>query len=327
MRTEGGLLAPVAEPQRDGWWWRVWRAGAISVLIVGDDTAWQGEIAALLEAEGYAVRIDDGSGDLADPSCPFDIAVVDLGLTARSPRAVCTALRAWSIVPILAVAPCSGREPVVLEAYAAGADQCVSPTVRSRELLARVRALLRRHPPLPRRIIDLADEGEGAISLDPSTCTAVIAGQSVSLTTQESAILYALLWRPGRCRDPGGADEPGCPWMPGRRPGRLVRQVRTKLEAVEGKRRIVAVRGVGFRFLPTDEVASREGAEHAREPDHRWADVGRSVGGRGLPRRRQRREEHRARVHPSAARPLHVAERVLWLISPEARPVTGSSRR
>jgi DNA-binding response OmpR family regulator len=254
VRTDGSLLAPVAEPQRDGWWWRVWRAGAISVLIVGDDTSWREEIAALLEAEGYAVRLDDGSGDLTDPTHPFDIAVVDLGLTTRSARAVCATLRARSTVPILAVAPGSVREPAVLDAYAAGADQCVSPTVRSRELLARVRALLRRHPPHPRRIIDLGEDGEGAISLDPSTGTAVVAGRPVSLTTQESAVLHALLWRPGRVATREELMSLCARGCPDRVLDSLVRQVRTKLEAVEGQRRIVAVRGVGFRFLPANEL-------------------------------------------------------------------------
>lgn len=256
MRTEGDLLAPAAASQRDGWWWRVWRAGAISVLIVGDSTAWQDEIAALLEAEGYAVRVADGEGDLTDPRAPFDIAVVDLGLSRPSGWAVCASLRAQSAVPILAVAPGSSRGPAVLEAYAAGVDQCVSPTARSRELLARVRALLRRHPPHPRRIIDLRDEGEGAISLDPSTGSAVVAGQSVSLTTQESAILHALLWRPGRVVTREELMSLGARGCPDSVLDSLVRQVRTKLEAIEGQRRIVAVRGVGFRFLPDSELAS-----------------------------------------------------------------------
>ena len=84
----------------------------------------------------------------------------------------------------------------------------------------------------------------------------MIAGQSVSLTTQESAILYALLWRPGRVVTREELMSLGARGCPDGGLDALVRQVRTKLEAVEGKRRIVAVRGVGFRFLPTDEVAS-----------------------------------------------------------------------
>jgi DNA-binding response OmpR family regulator len=226
------------------------------VLVVSDPTAWRDSTAAILDAEGYAVRFDDdGYGTRDEPIGAFDIAVVDLGLTAQSAWTVCSRLRARSAIPILAVAPMSAREAAVLEAYMAGADQCVRPTIRSRELLARVRALLRRNPPHDRAVIDLGELDEGSILVDPSTGTVVVAGQPVPLTMQESAILHALLSRPGRVVSRGELMTLGLRGLPDSVLDSLVRQVRNKLEAVEGKRRIVAVRGVGFRFLPAGEPA------------------------------------------------------------------------
>ncbi|MDP1807094.1 MAG: winged helix-turn-helix domain-containing protein, partial [Acidimicrobiales bacterium] len=127
-------------------------------------------------------------------------------------------------------------------------------TLGAHELLARVRAMLRRSPPRRRSLIELPDE-HGSVVLDLAMSLATVGGREVVLTHPEAAILHALLRRPGRVvpRDEllglrlGG--------RPDRVLDSLVRQVRTKLEQVEGRRRIVAVRGVGFRFLPDDELA------------------------------------------------------------------------
>jgi DNA-binding response OmpR family regulator len=92
--------------------------------------------------------------------------------------------------------------------------------------------------------------------VDLSTCTAVVGGVDVPLTVAEAEVLHGLLERPGAV-----VPRQDLTWST--RVGRLdknldavVRQVRAKLEAVEGFRRIVAVRGLGFRFLPDGEVSA-----------------------------------------------------------------------
>ena len=247
MRAPGELLPPSAEPERGGWWWKVWRAGAPSALVVSESQLWRTEMAELLEADGYAVWQDTHGDAALDPVCPFDIAIVDLGITKRSAVAVFAALRARSPLPILAVAPGGQREAGVLAAYAAGADQLVPRTARQHELLARVRALLRHSPPRARVPSTTAEPA--LISLDSATGVATVAGVPVPLSTRDAEILEALLERPGRvvtrdhlrARIRSQADA--------RLLDSYVRSVRSKLEEAEGCRRIVAVRGVGFRLL------------------------------------------------------------------------------
>ncbi|MEO7571177.1 MAG: response regulator transcription factor [Acidimicrobiales bacterium] len=255
MRAEGDLIAPAAAtPEGDGWWWKVWRAGAISVLVVSESVTWRSEIAALLEEEGYAVRLDDRGDAALEPSCPFDLAVVDLAITGRTAAAVFAMLRSRSSVPILAVSPDAYREPAVLAAYAAGVDQLITRSQRSRELTARIRAMLRRTPPKSRGIVGIDVDGVSSISLDLATSIATLSDVPVWLTPEESEILCALLQRPGCVVSRQQ--------LLGQRRGKhadraldsLVRRIRTKLEAAGGGRRIVAVRGVGFRFVPDREL-------------------------------------------------------------------------
>lgn len=209
-------------------------------------------MAALLDTEGYAVRLDDCGDAALEAACPFDLALVDLAITGRSPVAVFAALRARSAIPIVAVSLEGSRDPAALDAYAAGADQLVARGQRPRELMARVRALLRRSPPHPRGSGLPVDAG--SISLDPGRGVVSVGGTEVMLTIREGQILRALLDRPGRVvtRDQlAGLGR-------GKEDARLldshVRSVRTKLEAAEGRRRIIAVRGVGFRLLPDGEL-------------------------------------------------------------------------
>ncbi|MEQ1785809.1 MAG: response regulator transcription factor [Acidimicrobiales bacterium] len=255
MRAEGELLAPAAvSSEGDGWWWKVWRAGAVSVLVVSESVAWRDEVAAVLDAEGYAVRLDDRGDAVLEPGCPFDVAVVDLAITGRSAAGVFATLRARSSLPILAVSPSGYRELAVLEAYAAGADQYVTRDVRSRELTARIRALLRRSPPRARSQFEASASADHPISLDLITGRASVAGVDVRLTPQETEVLHALLQRPGRVVSRDQLIGPRGGKQGERALHAVVRNVRAKLEAAEGRRRIVAVRGVGFRLVPDAEL-------------------------------------------------------------------------
>ncbi|MGH9273404.1 MAG: response regulator transcription factor [Acidimicrobiales bacterium] len=220
---------------------------------MSESPIWRDEMAVLLNAEGYAVRHDERGEAVLESGCPFDIAVVDLAITGRSPAGVLAALRSRSSIPILAISPERHREPAVLEAYAAGVDQFVTRNMRPHELMARIRALLRRSPPRPRTMLIL-DVEEVGISLDLTTGFATVRGSQVWCTQREREILCALLQRPGRVVTRDQLAGPGRNGHADRVLDSSVRGLRTKLEAAEGRRRIVAVRGVGFRLVQDVEL-------------------------------------------------------------------------
>ena len=116
------------------------------VLVVEDDSRLSAQICAALEAAGFAVdKADDGEqGGFLGETEPYDAAVLDLGLPKREGGAV---LRDWRRkgvkTPVLILtARDSWREKV--EALDAGADDYLAKPFHTAELVARLRALIRR---------------------------------------------------------------------------------------------------------------------------------------------------------------------------------------
>lgn len=225
-------------------WWQQWRDGVTTVLVISDGQPWCDDVVMALSQEGYAARIDGWSGPTDEADLPFDLVLVDLDLSGDA-IAMIAEVRSRSALPILAVAPTRAREVLVLDALAAGADQCVRSSAGAREVVARARSLLRRCPPRPRDVIDLR---LGPISVDLASWAAVVAGERIDLSGPECHVLSALLRQPGRVvtraaltRDAAGARND-------RDLDAVVRRLRAKLEAAEGRRRITTVRGVGFRI-------------------------------------------------------------------------------
>lgn len=233
----------------------MWQSGALCALVVTARAEWCDGAVAALEADGFAVRADPTGDMVLDGDVPFDVAIIDLAFPVDSATRLVEALRARSTVPILAVASSLTSESDVLQAYAAGVDACLTRPNRQHELVARTRALLRRIPPQPHAPPAPGGVGAGSVQLDPTSSVATVAGHPIDLAPLEGLFLRALLTRPGRvvtrrelarvAPDPlgdGAVDS-------------LVRRIRTKLEAVEGQRRIVTVRGLGFRFVVDAPVA------------------------------------------------------------------------
>lgn len=232
-------------------WWQLWRTGVTTVLMVSDNETGCSDVAAALSSEGYGVRVDSWSAPADGADLPFDLCLVDLGLTTRAATEVISEIRSRSTLPILAVAPIAAREVLVLDALAAGADQCAGQAAYPREMVARVRSLLRRHPPRPREVIDLRGTTTiGTISVEVATSTAVVDGEKIELARRECEVLHALLRQPGRVVTREALNRDAAPARNDRDLDGVVRRLRAKLEAVEGRRHITTVRGVGFRFDP-----------------------------------------------------------------------------
>ena len=208
---------------------------------------WASPLAADLAADGFRVQ-HDRTGEWAfddDRIAPIDIALVDLRLPARSGLAVCGALRARSLLPIIAVGADTG-EQAVLSAFASGADQVVTLGTSSRLVVARLRALLRRVP--PRSNIRIEPRRDGVVTIDETTGTVLVTGAVVKLSRREMEVLRVLLAHAGRVVTRAELAGSWPTLSADRRLDFVIRRLRQKLEVVDGQRRISAVRGVGFRF-------------------------------------------------------------------------------
>lgn len=160
-------------------------------LVVEDDRAVQKVLRMALEANGFRVAIADSfaRGDRDARSQRPDVLIVDLGLPDRDGVELIRAVRTWSPAPII-VLSARTAEAQRLVAFEAGADDYVIKPFSAPELIARVRATLRRHvqAELPGSVLELGD-----LSIDLSRRVVQRrGGGEVRLTPLEHRILETL---------------------------------------------------------------------------------------------------------------------------------------
>jgi two-component system response regulator RegX3 len=207
---------------------------------------------ALLEAEGFTVVVAVHPRETVSVLGTFrpDLVLVETVSPSTSVLELCARVRATAAIPLLLLSgPCSERDAVA--AFASGVDHVVIEPVGRHELIARIRALLRRTPAedVPVDVITV-----GPVVLDCARRELFVRGEQVRIPRREFDIAELLmrdvgkvvsrrkivreLW--GTVRDTKSLDV-------------QVGRLRARLSAAEGKRRIVTVRGVGFRFLDDDD--------------------------------------------------------------------------
>ena len=164
------------------------------ILLVEDEPTLRAQLRAGLEEAGYAVD-EAGNGrdaqHLGDTE-PFDAVVLDLGLPVLDGL---TVLRRWRAngrtMPVLILtARDSWHEKVA--GIDAGADDYLAKPFHMEELLARMRALIRRSQGLASPLLEC-----GALALDTRSGRVTLDGQPVSLTSHEYRLLAYLMHRPG----------------------------------------------------------------------------------------------------------------------------------
>ncbi len=159
------------------------------VLVVEDDAEIAGALGRSLRLEGYEVQLaGDGPGAL-EQSTLFepDAVVLDLGLPLLDGVQVCQELRRESDVPILMLTARDGVESRV-EGLDSGADDYLVKPFDRQELLARLRALLRRRPPRGAASLVVGD-----LRLNPATREAVRGERQLELTSREFELLEHLM--------------------------------------------------------------------------------------------------------------------------------------
>lgn len=164
------------------------------LLLVEDDAMIGETVLQVLRAEHYAVDwVRDGSmADQALRSEQYDLVLLDLGLPQRDGLEVLRSLRARRNATPVLVATARDAIGDRIAGLDAGADDYVVKPYDIDELLARIRALIRRSAGRGEPVFE-----HKGVSLNPATREASVHGQPVSLSAREWAVLEALLARPG----------------------------------------------------------------------------------------------------------------------------------
>jgi two-component system response regulator MtrA len=220
------------------------------VLLVEDDKSVQEATALLLERAGFlATVVDDGEKALEIFSARrFSAVILDLMLPTVDGLEVCRRIRATSNVPIIIVTARADTAEIVA-GLECGADDYVTKPFSGPELLARIRAALRRAAPIePGALVRV-----GALEIDSAGFRVRSDGRPVDLSTTEFRLLLELaghrnqvLTRQALLRNVWGYDYLG--------DSRLVDMAITRLRGKIGDdsqrpRYIETVRGVGYRFI------------------------------------------------------------------------------
>jgi DNA-binding response OmpR family regulator len=222
------------------------------VLVVEDEPAIAELLRGYLSRDGFEVEIaPDGERGLAAIRTGRPVAVIlDVGLPGIDGTEVCRRLRAdgdWT--PVLFVTARDDEVDRVL-GLELGADDYVTKPFSPREVVARVRAVLRRHAPTPGPAAGRPRLTVGALTLDPESRLVTADGVPVELTTTEFDLLHHLMGRPGRVcpRDELLSEVWGYPAGTGTRTVDVhIAQLRGKLP---GTVRLRTVRGVGYAVQP-----------------------------------------------------------------------------
>ena len=159
------------------------------VLVVEDDDAIAHVLQRSLRLEGYEVKIaGDGIGalDMAQVFLP-DLVILDLGLPRLDGIEVAKSLRRADDVPILVLTARDAVEARV-EGLDSGADDYLVKPFERQELLARLRALLRRRPPRGQETLTVGD-----LKLNPDTHEVARADREIDLTQREFELLEYLM--------------------------------------------------------------------------------------------------------------------------------------
>ena len=167
------------------------------VLIVEDDRNIASLVATYLEQEGFSTTTahDGEQGLQLARSCRPTLVVLDLMLPKVDGWAVCREIRGYSDVPILMLTA-RGDELDRVLGFSLAADDYVVKPFSPRELVERVKAILRRARPQGATAEEPLMHGD--LVLDPSKHKVSLRGRPVSLTPSEFRLLHALMSAPGR---------------------------------------------------------------------------------------------------------------------------------
>lgn len=223
------------------------------ILVVEDEEALSEPLAFLLGREGFEVQVvDNGTDAVAEfEHTGADLVLLDVMLPGQSGMEVCKQIRSTSAVPIIMLTAKDSEIDKVL-GLELGADDYVTKPYSSRELVARIRAVLRRRADVEEPA-GQSIEG-GPVRMDIERHVVTVDGENVSMPLKEFELLEMLLRNAGRVLTRSqlidrvwGSDYVGDT----KTLDVHIKRLRSKIEPDPSHPRyVVTVRGLGYKFEP-----------------------------------------------------------------------------
>nr|WP_155842132.1 response regulator transcription factor [Agromyces luteolus] len=220
-------------------------------MLVEDEIALSDPLSFLLEREGYEVEVaaDGLAAVAAFDRDGADLVLLDLMLPGLPGTEVCREIRQRSSVPIIMLTAKDSEVDIVV-GLELGADDYVTKPYSTRELLARIRAVLRRRTE-PGDLDDAVIEG-GRVKMDVDRHTVEVDGAAVAMPLKEFELLELLMRNAGRVLTRGqlidrvwGSDYFGDT----KTLDVHIKRIRSKIEVTPSEPvQLVTVRGLGYRF-------------------------------------------------------------------------------
>ncbi|WP_100448703.1 response regulator transcription factor [Glycomyces xiaoerkulensis] len=223
------------------------------VLVVEDEESFSDALSYMLRKEGFEVSVAaDGDAAIKEyERTGADVVLLDLMLPEKSGTEVCRELRANSNIPIIMVTARDSEVDKVV-GLELGADDYITKPYSSRELVARIRAVLRRSAEPDDPIVTVLEAGPVRMDVDRHTVS--VGADDVQLPLKEFELLEMLLRNAGRVLTRGQLIDRvwGANYVGDTKTLDVhVKRLRSKIEPEPGKpRHLVTVRGLGYKFDP-----------------------------------------------------------------------------
>ena len=228
-----------------------------TILVVEDEPSFVEALQLGLQREGFEVRVatDGPQALLLFDAVQPDLVLLDLMLPGMSGVDVCRQIRTRSRTPVIMVTAKDSEVDAVV-GLEVGADDYVTKPYRMRELIARIRAVLRRAPLDHRSTDEVVELGD--VRLDMASREVVVRGEPVALPRKEFDLLESLMLNAGRVmtRESLLDEVWGHDYVGDTKTLDVhVKRVRAKIEDDPGRpTRLTTVRGVGYRYeIPAKE--------------------------------------------------------------------------
>lgn len=227
------------------------------ILVIDDESQITRVLRAALSAQGYDVRTanDPEEGLRLFRDWPPDLVITDLMMPIMSGVEICRFIRSRGTTPVL-VLSVREHERSKVEALDAGADDYVTKPFSIQELLARVRAHLRRAPERTTAAIEAGD-----FVVDAQAHTITVIGKPIHLTPKEFDLLLHLARNAGKVMTHRALLTAVWGAPSAHQPEYLrvfIGQLRKKLETETGRQYIQTEPWVGYRFIPEGWTGNEE---------------------------------------------------------------------